>query len=68
MTDHWTKKPDPTPVGNWGRFVDADPIVTPGGGNFADEVDFGTTFTTRNPWVFTDFGPVEIVTPARNDP
>ena len=45
------------------RFVDADPLADAQGG-----VDFGNTFSTENPWMFTTRGTMKFTGTSRNDP
>lgn len=53
-------------LGNFMRWIDADPLADGSGG-----VDFGTTFSTENPWLFTaSANPITLSDSSfsRNDP
>lgn len=66
MTTEWTDDTVTTSnntLGNFNRFVDADPLADSSGG-----IDFHNTFSTENPWVFTTAASVVLSETSRNDP
>jgi predicted secreted acid phosphatase len=58
----WTTPSTSFTSGNWNRFVDADPLEDVAGG-----VDFNNTFSSENPWVFTEIGTIDFTGTDRND-
>lgn len=53
FTPSWGAASGASALGNFMRFVDADPLA-----DASEGVDFNNTFSTENPWVFTTRGPV----------
>lgn len=63
MATEWGDPIESFSSGNWNRFVDADPLPDGEGG-----VDFGNTFSSENPFVFTTRGTLSFTSNSRENP
>lgn len=59
----WGEVAGPSAIGNWNRFVGADPIRDEHGG-----IDFGDAFTLQNPFAITEHAPISFTSRNRENP